>query len=211
MVRERVNNRDFHDRFIVPAPPETGPLDFGGFYPSAQPLEVDIGCGRGRFLLARARSNPSINFLGIDRCLLRLRKIDRNAQAGGLENIRLVQGDAMHLLPLFTECSTTTLYVFYPDPWPKRRHHPRRLVSSPFLNLVFRALIPGGVIHLCTDHPDYYDVFLKHWRADARFRECEPYIPPEEEETDFGLIFRAQNRSANRCSFQKVDGSSRVD
>jgi tRNA (guanine-N7-)-methyltransferase len=203
MVRERVNNRDFNDRFIVPVPPGTEPLPLPGLYPASAPLEVDIGCGRGRFLLARAQALPDLNFLGIDRCTLRLKKIDRRAEIIGLTNIRLMQGDAIPLLARLPEGSTSTVYVFFPDPWPKRRHHPRRLVSPQFIDLVFRALSPGGVIHLCTDHTEYYSAILKHWRSDSRFRECDPFIPTEEEETDFGLIFRSQGKSANRCSFRK--------
>lgn len=203
MVRERVNNRDFHDRYIVTVPRDADSLVLAGIHTGAGPLEVDIGCGRGRFLLARAQSNPSVNFLGIDQCLLRLRKIDRKAQANGLDNIRLAQGDALRLLPLLPMESVVTFYVFFPDPWPKRRHHPRRLVSPLFLDLAYRTLAPSGIIHLCTDHADYYTVILKTCRADARLLECEPFLPSESEETDFGLIFRAQNRSAHRCSFRK--------
>jgi tRNA (guanine-N7-)-methyltransferase len=202
MVRERVKNRAFHDRHIVPVPLEKESLSME-IYPASAPLEVDIGCGRGRFLLARAHAHPHRNFLGIDRCLLRLRKIDRKATALELPNIRLVQDDALRLLPQLPAESVAIFYVFFPDPWPKRRHHSRRLVSPLFLNLIFQALAPGGVIHICTDHDDYYSAILHHWRPDIRFRECEPFIPSEAEETDFSLIFRAQGKTANRCSFQK--------
>lgn len=204
MVRERVNNRDFNDRFIVPVPPGTNPLPIDGLYPASAPLEVDVGCGRGRFLLARAQAHPAQNFLGIDRCTLRLRKIDRRAEVIGLSNIRLIQGDALPLLSRLPAESASTFYVFFPDPWPKRRHHGRRLISLHFIDLVFRALAPGGVIHLCTDHTDYYSAILKHWCSDSRFSKCEPFIPTEEEETDFGLIFRSQGKSANRCSYRKL-------
>jgi tRNA (guanine-N7-)-methyltransferase len=203
MVRERVKNRDFHDRYIVPVPAEKEFLPVAGLYPTSRPLEVDIGCGRGRFLLARAQVQSDRNFLGIDRCLLRLRKIDRKAVALEILNIRLVQDDALRLLPQLPETSVAVFYVFFPDPWPKRRHHSRRLVSPLFMDHIFRALVPDGVIHICTDHDDYYSAILHHWRPDARFRECAPFIPTEAEETDFSLIFQAQGKTANRCSFQK--------
>ncbi|MEI6787439.1 MAG: tRNA (guanosine(46)-N7)-methyltransferase TrmB [bacterium] len=205
MVRERVKNRDFHDHYIIPVPAEKEFLPLTRLYPASRPLEVDIGCGRGRFLLARAQLQPNRNFLGIDRCLLRLRKIDRKAVALGFLNIRLVQDDALRILPQLPAESVVVFYVFFPDPWPKRRHHSRRLVSPLFMDLIFRALAPDGVIHICTDHDDYYSAILHHWRPDARFRECEPFIPTEAEETDFSLIFRAQGKTANRCSFQKTN------
>lgn len=204
MVRERVNNRDFNDRFIVPVPEGTEPLPVAGLYQIPAPLEIDIGCGRGRFLLARAQACPELNFLGIDKCTLRLRKIDRRAQSTGLANIRLMQGDALPLLARLPGESASIFYVYFPDPWPKRRHHDRRLVSPRFIDMVFKALVPGGIVHLCTDHADYYQAMLKHWRPDPRFSECPPYIPTDEEETDFGLIFRSQGKSANRCSFRKT-------
>ncbi len=203
MVRERVKNRDFHDVNLIPFPAEEKPFNFQGLFSLPQPLEVDIGCGRGRFLLARAGGHPGNNFLGIDRSLLRLKKIDRKATATGLGNIRLLNGDALRVLPLLQEKSVSTFYLFFPDPWPKRRHHHFRIVSPLFLDLTFRALSPGGTIHLCTDHGEYFEFMLKQVRRDSRFQEVAPFLPTEEEKTDFELIFRAQNRPPNRCSIRK--------
>jgi len=203
MVRERVKNRNFTNQYIVAPSPDESPIPLGLLHPEPRPLEVDIGCGRGRFLLARAQGHPDINFLGIDQSLLRLRKIDRKAVAGGINNICLIQDDALRLLPRLPALSVATFYVFFPDPWPKRRHHSRRLVSPLFIDLIFQSLAPGGMIHLCTDHSDYFSAMSLLWGADRRFQPVEPYIPTDGEETDFELIFRAQNRHANRCSYRK--------
>lgn len=203
MVRERVKNRVFHDVFLVPPPADKSPFPLQSIFSSPAPIEVDIGCGRGRFLLARAHGHPLVNFLGVDQSLLRLRKIDRNAVARHVGNIRVVQSEALRLLSALPPQSVRTFYVFFPDPWPKRRHHVRRLVAPAFIDLVFNALLPQGRIHLCTDHDEYFSAMLQHWRKAPRFLEIEPFIPSDEEETDFGLIFRKQNRIANRCSFQK--------
>ena len=203
MVRERVKNKVFHDAFLLPAPQGEKSLPLHTCFPSSSPIEVDIGCGRGRFLLARAQGHPNVNFIGIDQSLLRLRKIDRKAVSRNLDNIRLVHADASRILAMLPAQSISTFYVFFPDPWPKRRHHVRRLVSPSFINLIFQALAPRGSIHLCTDHADYFAWMLHHWRVETRFREIEPFIPTEEEETDFGVLFRNQNLPTNRCSFQK--------
>jgi tRNA (guanine-N7-)-methyltransferase len=169
-----------------------------------QPLEVDIGCGRGRFLLAHARNYPHRNFLGVDLSLLRLRKIDRKASAGNIHNIRLINGEALRILAALPERSVSTFYVYFPDPWPKRRHHDRRLVSPSFVDLISKALVPQGIIHLCTDHTEYYSVMQKVWRKDPRYTEIPPYIPTSDEETDFCLIFKNQGLTPNRCSFQML-------
>ncbi|MEI8121883.1 MAG: tRNA (guanine(46)-N(7))-methyltransferase TrmB [bacterium] len=209
MVRERVKNRVFTDVFLLRHPLDNSPLPLSALYPHPNPLEVDIGCGRGRFLLARALGNPGVNFLGIDHSLLRLQKIDRKAVAAGVRNILLVNDDAVRAIPCLPAGSVSTVYVFFPDPWPKRRHHSRRLVCPGFIDLVFQALRPGGEIHLCTDHADYFLTITRCWAGDRRFRPIEPFVPSDEEETDFGLIFKTQNRPAHRCSFRKepIQGS----
>ena len=216
MVRERVKNRVFPDRFLVTPPPEQTAFPLAVFDVGAAPLEVDIGCGRGRFLLARAATHPDTNFLGIDRSLLRLRKLDRKAVASGIGNIRLVNTDALAILPRLPPASVSTFYLYFPDPWPKTRHHSRRLVSPVFIDLVFKALKPLGAIHLCTDHAGYYSVMCQLWGTDRRFTVVEPYQPSDAEETDFGLIFRGQDRAPNRCSYQKqaegrIDDARQVD
>jgi len=202
MVRERISNRVFHDTFLIPIPEGDAPLSIDSLYSIPQPVEVDIGCGRGRFLLARARTCPCINFIGIDRSLTRLRKIDRKAVIGSLDNIRLVKCDALQIIAALPGESVNTFYVYFPDPWPKRRHHSRRLISPTFIDLILKALIPQGTIHLCTDHQDYYTTIVGLWRQDIRFVEIPPYLPSEEEKTDFELIFRSQGLKTHRCSFQ---------
>lgn len=205
MVRERVKNRNFRNVFLIPFPSTREEAGIQLPFDNPQPLEVDIGCGRGRFLLAKARINPGINFLGIDRSLLRLQKIDSKALASGLNNIRLVNTDALRYLPDMPPASVSTFYVFFPDPWPKRRHHSKRLISQAFTEIVFQTLAPSGTIHLCTDHAEYFDAMLRCWNASKHFRQVAPFLPTEEEETDFALLFKAQNLPTHRCSYQKME------
>ena len=216
MVRERITNRTFHDTFLVPPPGQDVLIPVEALYVTPQPLEVDIGCGRGRFLLGRAANCPHFNFLGIDLSLLRLRKIDRRAVAGKLVNIRLVHGEALRTLAALPPESVSTFYVYFPDPWPKRRHHVRRLVALPFVETITKALRPQGKIHLCTDHEDYFLAMQRVWRSDPRYSEIAPYLPAADEETDFCLLFKSQGLAANRCSFEKrpskqVDAGESLD
>jgi tRNA (guanine-N7-)-methyltransferase len=207
MVRERTKNRDFQDILIIPAATAKPGLNISSQFPAPGPLEVDIGCGRGRFIQARALGHPNVNFLGIDRVSLRLRKIDRRATQAGITNIRLIQGNAIQVIKeILPPCSVSVFYIFYPDPWPKRRHHCHRLVSPSFINLLHITLVEAGEIHLCTDHDDYFLAIRRLFTADSRFIEIPHFLPSAEEETDFGLLFTSQNRLAKRCSFRKQSG-----
>ena len=165
------------------------------------PIEVDVGCGKGRFLLEHAARNPDTYFLGIDRMLRRIRKIIRKAERRRLCNVRLMRMDAYyavaHLLPAN---AVSTYYIFFPDPWPKKRHHDNRLFNATFLDALFRTLLPEGQIHFATDHLPYYAEVHDLLRADARFEEIPAYIPPDEEKTDFELQFI--EHPIGRCSFR---------
>lgn len=182
-----------------------GPLNLNvAFGRKAEPLEVDVGCGAGRFLLARAGWHPDISFLGIDRLLLRLRRVEREARRRQLANIRLLYVDACYAVSyLLPARSVTTYYIFFPDPWPKRRHHRRRLFDEKFLNALDETLISAGAIHIATDHPDYLDEIRKVFRHDSRFEAIPPLEFSDEERTDFELHFLARHTSIGRCSFMK--------
>ena len=204
MARERVSNRQFHDAYILPPLSPGDRLDPETTFGRRAPLELDLGCGRGRFLLARATANPGVNFLGVDRLLIRLRKLDRRALEAGLANIRLLRSEAIEAIATgIPSGAVSTCYVFFPDPWPKRRHHGRRLVSPAFIDAVDRILAPAGVIHLATDHADYFAAMQGVWDRDPRFCRVAPFQPTEAEETDFGLIFKAQGLTVGRCSYAR--------
>ncbi len=137
--------------------PETyvAPFDLFVIFGRAAPLQVDLGCGDGSFLCELARRHPEENFLGIDRLVGRVAKACRNAVA--LENVRVLNVESSyavrHLLP---EASIETFYLLFPDPWPKRRHHRRRIVTKDFLESTHRALKNGGVLQIATDQFDYF-------------------------------------------------------
>ncbi len=165
-----------------------------------RPFEVDIGCGKGRFILARSEKFPETNFLGIDRMLNRIKKIDKKARRFGRENIRLFRVDGYYATTyLLPAGSVDAYYVFYPDPWPKGKHHHNRLFNEPFMNAIARTLKPGGKIHAASDHLPYFDEIYGLLKSDSRFEETETFIPTEDEVTDFELIF--SHKVPGRCSF----------
>src|SRR5258708_4682252 len=118
-------------------------------FPRAAPLEVDIGCGEGAFLLALAQRCPEHNFLGTERLLGRVEAVCRKVERLRLPNVRVLRLESAyvvkHLLP---PGSVTTAHVAFPDPWPKRQHHPRRLIQDDFLQGIHTLLAPGGELRI---------------------------------------------------------------
>ncbi len=187
----------------LPAP-VLPPWNFAHIFGNHHPLEIDAGSGKGRFLLARAKKYPNTNFLGIERQNNRIKKVARKAARVHCHNVRLVKADISFILQnLIRDNSIRTLYIFYPDPWPKRRHHKRRLIQTAFLDLVCQKLQPGGKVHFATDHTDYAAVAKTCMENHDTLTPCDPFMPSPEEKTDFELIFEAHGLYANRFSVQK--------
>jgi tRNA (guanine-N7-)-methyltransferase len=138
--------------------PETylAPLDPTAVFGRTAPLHVDLGCGDGSFLCELAQHHPNKNFLGVDRLVGRVAKACRKAAA--LENVRVLNVESSyavgHLLP---GRSVETFYLLFPDPWPKRRHHRRRIVTPDFLDSIHGALADGGFFRIATDQLDYFE------------------------------------------------------
>jgi tRNA (guanine-N7-)-methyltransferase len=129
------------------------------FAPDVQPplrLVVDIGFGRGEFLIDMARKEPQRAFIGIERSFKRTLKMARRLPRLGIGNVRLVESTAQEAIAdLFPEDSLESAWINFPDPWPKARHASHRLVQAPFIRELARRLAPGAVVHLATDSPDY--------------------------------------------------------
>lgn len=194
----------FSETFRIMPDDWLNPLPLERWFRPGAPLEVDVGCGKGRFLLARAVAHPETDFLGLDRMLGRLHKIDRKLVRRKIANARWLRLDAYYAVTyLLPPESVTTYYIFFPDPWPKKRHHDYRLFNARFLDSLHRTLRPGGRAHFSTDHKPYFDEVVAALEADRRFTAViPPFEPGDDERTDFELMFRSVN-PIGRYSFEK--------
>lgn len=178
-------------------------LDLAQLFLQAQPLEVEIGAGDGSFLLAYAQAHPNVNFLGVERLLGRVRKLDRKGRRAHLANLRLLRLEASYVVEfLLPPQSVQAMHIYFPDPWPKRRHHPRRLFNERFCQAVSCALVPGGCLFLRTDDPDYAEQMRRVAQAQPAFREVETPPALAAQVTDFEREYIAAGRPIYRLAFR---------
>lgn len=131
-------------------------LDADAWFGRSAPLIIEIGCGTGTATAAMAQLEPQFNLIGIEVYKPGLAQLVQRVERERIDNIRLLRGDAVDVLEhMIAPESLTGVRVFFPDPWPKARHHKRRLLQPATLTLIANRLIPGGVLHVATDHADY--------------------------------------------------------
>jgi len=179
------------------------PLDLAELFPAAQPLEAELGCGDASFLVEYARRHPGNNFIGVERLLGRIRKLDRKGRQAGLVNLRGVRIESSYFLQyLLPPRAASALHVYFPDPWPKIRHHKNRLVNESFPALARAALTPGGAVYLRTDDADYFRQMTEVFGADKKFKEIETPAELAELPTDFERDFISKGIQTLRIAYQ---------
>ena len=181
------------------------PFSFAAVFENERPVEVDLGSGSGRFLIEAARQYPERNFFGVERLLGRVRKTLRCASQFGLSNVRVLRLEIDYTVRhLLAPGSVSCLHLSFPDPWPKRRHHRRRLVDEEFLAASANVLVTGGHLWIKTDHADYFECITK---AAACQRNLFVSLPWSEEypRTDFEETFRSQNLPIYQLRLRKVN------
>lgn len=178
------------DSIIIEPPAEGEIVDPQAWFDSPGPFELEIGCGKGGFLLARARARPDVRLLGIEWANKFFKFAADRMARWGLTNVRVMRTDARvfvmnHLPP----SSVSTLYLYHPDPWPKKRHHKRRLVQPDFATAVARVLTAGGRWLLQTDHAGYYEHIREVLADRPEFQE----VPWETAATETAVGFSGTN------------------
>lgn len=173
-------------------------------FPRPAPLEVDLGSGAGSFLVAMAAANPESNFLGVERLLHRVRKTCRAASRAGLSNVRVLRGEIDEAVGSRLPAeSVAVFHLLFPDPWPKRRHHSRRLVNDFFLRAAWTALEKGGELRMATDDRDYFEK-SQMLAAQHPFQEEAWPESPGDRRTDFEERFVAEGRPIHRLRLRKI-------
>ena len=149
--------------------------DWQAQFGNTQPLKLEIGFGMGNFLIEMAALEPHTNFIGMDFYHKGIRKLMTRIQKLQLDNIRVAYGDVRFKVPeLFKDGELDTIYINFPDPWPKKRHYKRRLIKPDFVKLVAQKLAPKGRVLLATDFEVYAMEMLEFFNADPMFKNLAP-------------------------------------
>ena len=169
------------------------------------PLEVDLGCGDGSFLLDMAQNYPDRNFLGVERLLGRVRTVSRGIEMRGLTNAKILRLESKYTLEyLLHEGSVSRLHLLCPDPWPKARHHKNRIVQQDFLHVVNKVLSTEGEFLFKTDHSGYFEWVCEEMQIFNKFSKLpwddDSFYYPK---TDFQRHWEKQGKKIHQLRYKK--------
>ena len=157
---QRVAYENLKNRWCIPF--ENKPLNFTEIFGNMNPVIVEIGFGMGAATSIIAQQNPDINYLGIEVHTPVVGKLLNEIQLHNLQNLYIVEHDAMEVLSqMIPDSSVSGFHVFFPDPWPKKKHHKRRLMQRPRTNILTQKLMDGGYIYMATDWEPYGEFALE--------------------------------------------------
>lgn len=193
------------ESIIVRPPSYLERLNVAALFPTEGPIEVELGAGDGSFLVQWAALNPERNFLGVERLLGRLRKIERKSRRENLTNVRALRLEASYFVEyLLPHGSISAFHIYFPDPWPKRKHRQNRLINERFAEMLRAALSPGGIVHLRTDDADYFAQMTSAFSANGYFEECATLSALANVLTDFEREFTARGIQTNRAAYRRA-------
>jgi tRNA (guanine-N7-)-methyltransferase len=192
------------DQEFILRPLITDRLVLEQIFPTARPLEIEIGAGDGSFLVAYAKAHPELNVFGLERLLGRLRKIERKSRRLGLQNVRLLRLEAAYFVQyMLPPNSVHAFHIYFPDPWPKRRHWKNRLINDAFAVALHSALKSNGLVYLRTDDHPYFAQMIDVFGRNEDFEKVD--TPPEllAIVTDFERNFHLRGVATNHASYRK--------
>jgi len=175
------------------------------------PLEIDLGCGDGSFLIEMAQHYPERNFIGVERLLGRVRGVCKRIHELGLTNVKVLRLESQYTLEyLLEKHSVSRLHLLCPDPWPKARHHKRRLVQQPFLKILHDVLTPDGEFLFKTDHPEYFEWVCEEMETFIKSGASFTPLPWDDDsffypKTDFQRHWESQGKTIHQLRFQKQE------
>ena len=187
-----------------------GRFDWGTVFGNQNPREIEIGCGRGMFIIKSARENPGMNYLGIELSARFFHMLKERVQKSAAANIRIIKGEAGFILKKFVpDNSVSAVHIYFPDPWPKKRHRKRRLINSGFVENIRSALVTGGQLCLATDFQDYFEEMVQAAAAcsgleQVSLQECAPHeAEPAKAATAYERKYLIQGRVIYRATYRK--------
>lgn len=193
------------ESIIVRPPSYVERLNVAALFPTERPIEVELGAGDGSFLLQWAALNPERNFLGVERLLGRLRKIERKAHRENLTNVRALRLEASYFAQyLLPHHSISAFHIYFPDPWPKRKHRQYRLINEQFVEVLRAALRADGLVYLRTDDKDYFEQMMRVFGSNRNFEQSVTPSPLAEVLTDFEREFTARGIQTNRAAYRRA-------
>jgi tRNA (guanine-N7-)-methyltransferase len=180
-------------------------LDWGALFAKEQPIEVELGSGDGSFLANYAKLHPERNFLGVERLLGRLRKLNKKGLRSGLNNLALLRLEASYVIEfMIPPQSIDALHIYFPDPWPKRKHRKNRLINEPFTEISAKASKIGGVVYLRTDDLDYFEQMTRVFGANSRFEKIATPNELSAVVTDFERNFHLRGVATNHAAYRRL-------
>lgn len=150
--------------------PDRNPVDFAVLVPDAREVWLEIGFGGGEHLIAMAEAHPNVALVGCEPFVNGVAMCLGAHERAGVSNVRIHAGDAREIFDVAADGAFARIFVNYPDPWPKARHHKRRFISEENLPHLARMLAAGGRLHVASDIPDYIRHTLEAVRAEPRLR-----------------------------------------
>lgn len=187
---------------------ESGPIDFDAWFGRAAPVVLEIGSGMGETTAALAGRDPEVNYLAVEVYAAGLGQLMLRAENDALSNLRLLRGDAVELLRHHVAGDHLSgVRIFFPDPWPKKKHHKRRLVQPEFTRLLASRLAPGGILHLATDWESYAEQILEVCSAEPMLRNrFDGWAPRPEWRplTKFETRAEKEGRTSHDLIFERV-------
>ncbi|MFM7318523.1 MAG: tRNA (guanosine(46)-N7)-methyltransferase TrmB [bacterium] len=190
-------------------------VSFQDIFGNDQPVEIEVGSGKALFLRQATQARPQHNFLGIEIIRKYARHGADRLKNINASNVKILPGDALRFLKKVPDQSVSTVHIYYPDPWWKRKHHKRRVFTTDFVTDVQRILKPGGQFLIATDVGDYYEHVLMLMSEFKLFQT----LPSEELNqpshdldylTNFERKFRKQGKPVYRVSYQLVSSSANI-
>lgn len=177
------------------------PISWSMLFGNDNPVELEIGMGKGTFLTDAAKAQPETNFFGLEYARWYWRYASDRLRRNNCQNARTARAEAGFFLREFVpDGSLSIVHIYFPDPWPKKRHHKRRLIQPPFLLQVQRILKPAGRLQIVTDHEDYFD-HIKQVIAASPLKQIE--YTPGDVGTNFQRKYQKEGRTFHAIAAER--------